>query len=448
MKKLSMFQIILLVVFGGLAIAGILIFALAVGGGTTNTVGPITIWGTLNQTAFTTVIRDAADTNSSLSQVTYVQKDQATYESDLTKALASGTGPDLFLLRQDYAVKDAGEIDAIPSSVLSQSQFESTFVDAASPFVASNGILGVPILADPLVLYWNKDMLSSGGFSEPPQYWDQLFGMAQKLSQKNDAGDITQSAIALGEYQNVDNAKDILTTLILQAGGSITAYDTAGHLEPALQPKSSDTSQSTASALRFFTEFADPTMNDYSWNRSLPSASQDFASGDLAMYIGYASEEPTIAAMNPNLNFAAAPLPQVRGASRTLDTAHVYAFAIARTSADPSAAASAAFLLASAANSQAISTSLGIPSARRDVLALPAQGNDDLFNKMVITSHSWVDPDPVATATLFQAMIENTTSGAALLSDAVQRADQQMGHILGLCEKYSRLSRRSHHSSR
>ena len=61
-------------------------------------------------------------------------------------------------------MKDAGETVAIPSSALSQSQFESTFIDAASPFVASNGILGVPILADPLVLYWNKDMLSSAGF--------------------------------------------------------------------------------------------------------------------------------------------------------------------------------------------------------------------------------------------------------------------------------------------
>ena len=73
-----MYQIVLLVVFGGLAIAGILIFALAVGSGTTNTIGPITIWGTLDQDAFTTVIHNAADTNSSLAQVTYVQKNPAT----------------------------------------------------------------------------------------------------------------------------------------------------------------------------------------------------------------------------------------------------------------------------------------------------------------------------------------------------------------------------------
>ncbi len=431
MKKLSMFQIILLVIFGGLAIGGILIFSLEVGGGTTNTVGPVVIWGTLDQAAFTAVIRDAADTDPSLSQVTYVQKDKATYESDLTAALARGQGPDLFLLRQDYAVKAAGGVDVIPTSALSQSQFQNTFIDAANPFLTSNGALGVPILADPLVLYWNKDLLSSGGFSEPPQYWDQIFAMAQKLSVKNDAGDITQSAIALGEYQNVNNAKDILATLILQAGGSITTYDSAGHLESALQGTGS-TAQATESALRFYTEFADPTQQEYSWNRSLPDAQQDFASGNLALYVGYASEESYIRALNPNLNFAAAALPQIRGAADTVDTSHVYALAVARTSSNPTSAVTVAFLLASAANSQALSTAVGIPSARRDVLSQPAQGDGELFNQMVITSHSWVDPDPVATDALFQAMIENTTSGAVLLSDAVQQADQQMGHILGL----------------
>jgi ABC-type glycerol-3-phosphate transport system substrate-binding protein len=432
MKKLSMFQIILLVVFGALAIAGILIFAFAVGGGTNNSVGSLTIWGTLDQTAITAVLRQAADNDSSISQVTYVQKDATTYEADLTQALANGTGPDLFFLRDDYATKDAGEVAAIPFNALSQAQFQSTFVDAASPFMALNGVLGVPLLADPLVLYWNKDMLSSAGYASAPQYWDQLFDMAKTISKKNDAGVITRSAIDFGEYQNVENAKDILATLILQAGGQITTLDTANRLEPALVSKSGQASDATQNALRFYTEFADPSKDDYSWNRSLPDAQQAFAAGNLALYIGYASEKSLITRTNPNLNFAAAPVPQIRNAPRTLDTSHVYALAASRTGKNPSAAITAAYLLASAANSQAFSTALGIPSARRDDLSAPAQGDNDLFNKMVITSHSWVDPDPSQTNGIFQAMIENTTSGALLLSDAISRANQALGQLLGI----------------
>ena len=86
----------------------------------------------------------------------------------------------------------------------------------------------------------------------------------------------------------------------------------------------------------------------------------------------------------------------------------------------------------SADNASALSTALGIPSARRDIVNRTAQGADDLFNKQAILAHSWFDPDPVATAEVFRAMIENTTSGSQLVQEAVQRADQEMARILGL----------------
>src|SRR3989344_772314 len=218
MKKLSMFQLTLLVTFGGLAIAGVLIFSIAIGGGDNSTVGAIKIWGTLDQGAFAVVVRQAAETHPELSQVTYEQKDAATFESELTNALASGGGPDLFLLRQDYALKDAGKASLIPFSALSKAQFENAFIEAANPFLSQNGVIAVPIFVDPLILYWNKDMLASAGYAQPPRYWDELFEIAQKVTKRDDSGTIIKSAVALGEYKNVTNAKDILATLILQAG--------------------------------------------------------------------------------------------------------------------------------------------------------------------------------------------------------------------------------------
>ena len=428
-----MFQLSLLAVFGALAISGVLIFALAVGGGQSNSVGAIKIWGTLDKTAFATVIRQASENNPALSQVTYEQKDSATFESELTNALASGGGPDLFLVRQDYALKNAGKVFPIPFSALSQSQFENTFIEAARPFLAQSGVIAVPLLADPLILYWNKDMLASAGYAQAPRYWDELFDMAQKVSTRDDSGSIVKSTIALGEYKNVTNAKDILATLILQAGGDITAYDNAGHLTPALAPRAgAGGAQAGASALRFYTEFADPSKNDYSWNRSLPESQKAFAAGDVALYIGYASEQPHIARMNPNLNFAVAPLPQVRAAKNALNTAHVWGLAASRAGSNPNGAITAAFLLVSADTASALSSALGIPSARRDLLGKSAQGNDELFNKQAVLAHSWLDPDPAKTEVLFQAMIENTTSGTLLVAEAIQRADQELGHILGL----------------
>ena len=434
MKSLSVFQAVLLAVFGALAVSGILVFAIFVGGGGGGTVGPITIWGTLNANAFAVVIRQSAENDPRLAQVTYVEKDPTTYESELTDALASGQGPDLFLLRQDYATKDAGRIQVIPKNILpdaDEARFKDTFIEAASVYAGTTGILGIPLVADPLVMYWNRDMFSSAGYARPPQIWGELNGIAQKIVKRNDAGTIEKAAVAFGEYANVDNAKDILSMLILQAGGRITMKDTTGRLVPALGARTGEPAQATESALRFYTEFADPSKTSYSWNRALPDSRAAFASGDLALYFGYASEGAQILRANPNLNFAVAPMPQATNVDRATDGARVYALAVTRTSKNPQGAITVAALLASAGVSQPLSIALGIPSARRDVLSLPAEGNDDLFNKQAIIARSWVDPDPEKTNDVFRAMIESVTTGRSRLSEAVQRADQEIAEIIG-----------------
>ena len=301
MPKLSVFQTILLAAFGALAVAGVLIFALVVGGNTGNSIGPITIWGTLEEGAFRAVIRQISENDDRLTQVTYIQKDEVGYASELTEALASGTGPDLFLLRQDYAVRDAGKVFPIPFDRFPETQFRNTFIEAADPYIGSEGILAIPLLADPLVLYWNKDMLSTAGYANPPRYWDEVNGMAQKITKRDDAGQLLKSAVSFGEYRNVTHAKDILATLMLQAGSSITAKDSTGRLRPALAARAGDRLQAAESALRFYTEFSNPSKKSYSWNRSLPLSLSYFLSGDLGVYFGFASEIYNIISTN-NLN--------------------------------------------------------------------------------------------------------------------------------------------------
>ena len=428
-KRISSFQIILLAVFGAIGVAAVLIFALAVGGSSSSSTGKVVIWGVFDQNTMTTLLRKEADADNRFSQVTYVQKDPTTYEADLADALASGSGPDIFIMQDDEALADSGKTYEIPYTSLSQSQFKNTFVDAADTYLGTNGVLGVPILIDPLVLYWNRDELASAGVAQPPQYWDEVPAIASAITQKSDQGSIQKSAIALGTYTNIDAAKDILGLLIMQAGGAVTAQDAAGHFGAALALGGS-ASGASQSALRFYTEFADPTQPDYTWSQALSDARQAFGSGELAMYIGYASEEPLIRATNPNLNFAAAPIPQVRSSKTNLDEGRVYALSIPKNSQNPQGALTIAFLLGSSVGiGTDFSTAFGIPSARRDVIATPVQGDQALFDKMALITRTWVDPDPTQTSSIFQAMIEGTESGASSVSDAIQRANQQIGQL-------------------
>ena len=110
MKNLSLFQLILLAVFGALGIIGVLVFALAVSVGESNPVGNVEIWGTQSGKAFSEMLVQASESDPNLKGVTYVEKDAATYESEITDALSVGAGPDLFLLRQDYVMQNAGKL--------------------------------------------------------------------------------------------------------------------------------------------------------------------------------------------------------------------------------------------------------------------------------------------------------------------------------------------------
>lgn len=428
---MTLFQIILLCAFGAFAIAGILIFAFLVGSGGGGSIGPVTMWGTFSETSVATVIRELAEEDDRLRQITYVEKNPETFSVELTNALASGSGPDLYILRSDQTIIDAAKLTVIAEEQFPREQFKALFVEAAEPFLVEGGSIAVPLGVDPFVLYWNRDLFANAGLAKPPTYWDELQSVARAITTRSDAGTILKSAVALGEYINVNHAKGILGMLILQAGGPVTTRDNGGNLQPALQARTGATgiAQPAQSALTFFISFANPSQEIYSWNRSQGSSRDEFAAGDLALYVGLASEEPIIRRQNPNLNFSVASLPQLRDTERAINSGYSYGFAVPRTAKNPSGALTAAYLLASPAASKALSQAFGIASARRDVLSQEAQGNDDLFNKMAIITRIWEDPDPVETNEIFRVMIESVTSGAARVGEATQRADAAMREI-------------------
>lgn len=431
MKGPSIFQTVLLAVFGACAIAGILIFAFVVGGGGGGGIGEVQIWGTFDETAINTVMRQLSDADARFKSIRYTQKNADTYQEDLTEALAAGTGPDLFFITTEYALKNAAKITPIPYEGISRDQFESTFVEAAEPFLSAQGTLAVPVGVDPMILYWNRDMFADAGLAQPPRFWADLYDIAAKVTKRSQSNTVEKSAAALGEYQNVNHAKDILAALILQAGGSIVSTDSSGKMIPALISRGSQAQQASESAVRFYTEFANPTKAYYSWNRSLPESRQAFTAGTLALYLGPASEAGLLRRMNPNLNIGATSTPQVRGGNRLLTTGETYGLAIARTGKNQQGGLTAAFLLAAPEASSALSVALGIPSARRDVLAqVIGSGQNTLPAKEALLVRSWADPDPQKTNEIFRDMIQDVTSGALRITEAVQRADQSLGLLL------------------
>lgn len=429
--RMTTFQGIILGVFGVFIVLGVVIFAMSANSNREKAIGPVVIWGTLDGASFARVITKEADDNPALHNVTYIEKDPATFDEELSEALASGTGPDLFLLEQQSILRHQGKLAVFPYSTLPQQTYTSMYIDEAKLYLTKNGALGIPLLVDPLVLYSNKDTLSQKGFAQAPAYWDDVFTMAESVSEKDASGGIIKGTIAMGQFDNVLHAKDIVSTLVMQAGGNIISADNDGRLEVAIDKNVNNAEERPSiSALRFYTTFANPAESIYSWNRALPQSIDAFSQGKVALYIGYASELPLIKQLNPNLNSEVSALPQIRDSNRSVTFGHMYALAKPRVVHNSDGADTIASIIGSSQFASDLSAEYNLPPVRRDLLSGAADGPLLVFYKAALVAVAWLDPAPGGTDAVFKTMIESVGSGSARITEAVDKAAQGLGALL------------------
>lgn len=389
--------------------------------------GKIVIWGTFPATQeFIDALQKISDTNKDLI-VTYVKKPEATYQQIITDAIANGTGPDIFLLPSTMIIKNENFISKIPYVSYPEKTFRDSFIDGADVYLARDGVIGFPIVVDPIVLYYNKDLLSNEGLANPPAYWNELFALNGKLTKKKDDGTLVQSMIALGQYDNVTNAKDILATLLLQSNNAIVKRTDAGYI-PVFGDNPGSLPQSPAeSILNFFAEFSNPSDPAYSWNRALLDSRDMFTSGKLAFYLGHASDLFTIQQTNPNLSFDVTMVPQTKGTNTKRTYARMYASAVNKKSANISAAYGVAGLLATGDVAKGLSKALSLPPASRTLLAdKPADPTYFTFFNSSVISRAWLDPDTNASDTIFADLIQNILSNKLSVGAAINKAQSSL----------------------
>lgn len=426
---MSKFQIILLVIFGVFILAAVLVFSFYKGSSSSE--ANVVIWGSMPENAFNSLINSAQFNDQGIS-TSYVERSPDILQKDFTEALARGQGPDLILISQDELWSAMTKLLPIPYESISRRDFESTFVQGGEIFAATVGIYAVPLVADPLVLYYNRDLLSAAGIAKPLAYWDEIYAQAGKLTKRDQAGNLNQTTIALGETKNIADFKEILSLLFLQAGSPITeTFGQAGSLRSSLLLNPGQPVTPGESALDFYTQFANPSKPFYSWNRVLPDAQTYFASGDAAYYLGFASESRDITRKNPVLNEAVALVPQSRVSGKTLTFGRIYGLAISRGTKNTQAALTVALALASKDNADALGKQLGLPPVRRDLLAEKpaADSAASAFYDAALQVRAWTDPDPAATRAIFQEAIESVTSGRSRTLEALNNANNRINDL-------------------
>jgi maltose-binding protein MalE len=277
-------------------------------------------------------------------------------------------------------------------------------------------------------MYYNRDLLSTNYFVKPASTWEELETQIPTLVSTDPiTGKVNQAAIALGSYRNISAPDDIISSLIMQSGGTVVSFENNRYVSKLRSAGKDVTKIPAGQAMDFFLSFSDPTTSRYSWTPSSQSARQAFLAGALTYYIGYASEYQELQKRNPNLNFEVTTLPQPKDARLKIQKGQVYGISMVRTTQKQALALAVMKMFGDAKMVSPALTTLGIAPVTKTALAdLPSDAALATIYKSAIITKSWLVPGRPFMNELFRTLVNDIQSGVITESQALSVADAKL----------------------
>ncbi|MFH1654578.1 MAG: extracellular solute-binding protein [Pseudomonadota bacterium] len=405
----------------------------SIGGGGSNQPVTLQFWGVFDQkSVYDPILRDFQAQNPNI-KIVYRIFSYEDYERSLLDALAAGTGPDIFMMHNTWLPKHGDKITSLPEQfpeyggLMTLKNFQDQFVDvAAQDLIYGNKIYGLPLYVDTLALYYNKDLLNNAGITRPAQTWEEFNSDIETITHLDGSGNIVQSAAAIGTARNVNRSTDILTNLMIQSGVRMTDAENSS----ATFSRTVNNTAVGEIALKFYTDFANPSVRTYTWNDSQYYSIDAFTEGKTAMMFNYSHQIPVLKAKASRLNFGVAPMPQISSPD-----AKTYANYWAVTVSNQSQSANDAwrfliYLTSKDGASNYLNATLR-PAARRDLIELQRNDLDlGVFALQALSARSWFQIDNTAIETIFADMIDDVNYGRATIREALQNAEARVDVLM------------------
>lgn len=391
-------------------------------------------WGVFDdRNAFAKAIRAFESQNPGI-KIIYTKINFEDYEKNLVDALAAGRGPDILMIHNTWLPKHGDKLRPLPStlkvqngSAMTLKGFRDQFVDVAfQDFVAGNQIYAMPLYADTVALYYNKDLLNGAGIATPPRTWEEFNSVVELLTKLDASGNIAQSGAAIGSARNINRSTDILMALMLQSGVQMTDRDNSG----ATFTQSVDNQRVGEVALQYYTDFTNRQKRTYCWNDSLHYSIDAFAEGTTAMMFNYAHQLDILRGKSSRLNFGVAPMPQLNN-DFPVTYANYWAPAVALGSQYPDQAWRFIAFLTAQDNALEYLSETRRPAARRDIVDLQRNDLDlGVFAEQALSARSWYQVDSAAIEGIFADMIDNVNLGRLPVRDALQNAESRVNVLM------------------
>ena len=274
-------------------------------------------------------------------------------EKALLEAWARGTGPDIISIHNTWLDKYLQDLEPMPASVAmsrkvltgpswrqreeivvstkalpTANDIKTKFLEVVADDVMRGGrIMALPLSVDSLVLYYNKDILNNAGIVNPPTTWSDFKDNVKQLTIQDEDGNIVQSGAAMGTANNVPRSMDVLSLLMMQNGTQMMNGSSASFDQPSASEKGYYPGQE---ALKFYTDFADPAKEVYTWNSSMVNALDAFVAGKVAFFFGYSFHLDEIKAKSPKLNLGVSIMPQIKNNTKQVNYASYWIEAVSK----------------------------------------------------------------------------------------------------------------------
>lgn len=424
------------ILIGSIAVAvfiTVIIILRGIGGGTVQS-ATLEFWGVFDdRNAFEKVISDFQNQNPGI-KVLYQQFSYEEYEKKLIDSLAAGTGPDVVMVHNTWLPKHGDKLKALPDKIPGQKlplmtiqDYRTNYVDVAfNDFVFNNQIYGLPLYVDTLALFYNKDILNSAGISRPPQDWEEFNSDVEAISNLDGSGQIIQSAAAIGTARNVNRSTDLLSALMIQSGVRMTDTDNTG---ASFGGRVNNTPVGEL-ALKYYTDFANPSVRTYTWNDVQHYSIDAFIEGKTAMMFNYSHEVEVLKNKSSRLNFGVAPMPQV-SSTDVKNYANYWGVGVPTNSKFPNESWKFVAYLTSKEGAQSYLSASLRPSARRDLIDLQRSDLDlGVFAVQALSARSWYQIDNTAIETIFADMIDDVNFGRSSVKDSLENAESRVNVLM------------------
>ncbi len=397
--------------------------------------------------------------------ITYRKLRMEEYEETLLDALAEDRGPDLFSIPNTWVREYQTKILPLPKSItlpyqvttgtikkettiqlqtvptLSLRALKTDFMDQVAKDVvlkhqatpetaAEDRIFGLPLYLDTLALFYNRDILNASAIPEPPRTWSEFSEDVKKIAKIDKQGNILQSGAAFGTAKNVERAADIISLLMMQNGTAMT--DENGNATfAAIPPGSSLPNPPGEDALGFYTDFASPYKEVYTWNGNLPNSLEAFSTGRAAFFFGYSYHIPQIRNLAPKLNFAISKMPQIEG-NQEINFTNYWVETVSTKTKNQNEAWDFLQFAAKAENAEKFLAKTKKPTALRSLVASQIEDLDlAVFASELLTAKSWYQGmDAPAMEKIFSEMIENVVAGTQTLKEAIGLAQGRVNQTI------------------